>query len=143
MSYYQHPWAQLHKLDACGKTVHGVCTSVNAFSYFSLAPYAPIRDNPALTHNGGSWADNSRRAAHGATGVGRAFRHGQESRSLKKDANGAAFHSFFTTVEIAQGFLFSSDDNCNSNGARTRNCEFLGQISGAGKVPGQYQHFYD
>jgi len=41
---------------------------VNALSYFSLAPYAPIRDNPALTHSSGTWADNSRRAARGATG---------------------------------------------------------------------------
>jgi hypothetical protein len=41
---------------------------VNAFSYFSLAPYAPIRDNPALTDNGGSWADNSRRAARNDRG---------------------------------------------------------------------------
>jgi len=24
------------------------------FSYFSLAPYASIRDNPALTHSGGT-----------------------------------------------------------------------------------------
>jgi len=55
---------------------------VNAYSYFSLAPYAPIRDNPALTHSGGTWAENSRRAARGATGRSRAFRRGQESRSL-------------------------------------------------------------
>jgi hypothetical protein len=61
-------------------------------------------------------------------GQAKAFRRGQESRSLKKDTNGAAFHSFFTTVEIAQGFLFFSDDNSYSNGARARNCEFLGQI---------------
>jgi len=42
---------------------------VKAFSYFSLAPYAAIRDNPALTQSGGTWADNSRRAAGGATGA--------------------------------------------------------------------------
>src|SRR5882672_11476645 len=30
-----------------------------------------------------------------------------ESRSLKKDADKHAFHSFFTSVEIAEGFLFS------------------------------------
>jgi len=59
----------LHKISACGKTVHGVCTAVQAFTYFSLAPYAAIRDNPALTHSGGTWADNSRRAARGATGA--------------------------------------------------------------------------
>jgi len=45
-----------------------MCKAVNDLSYFSLAPYAPIRDNPALTHSGGTWADNSRRAARGATG---------------------------------------------------------------------------
>src|SRR6267378_3630574 len=76
-------------------------------------------------------------------GRSRAFRRGQESRSLKKDANGPAFHSFFTSVEIAQGFLFSSDDDCNSNGARARSCELLGQIPGSGEVPGQHQHLYD
>src|SRR5467141_2943309 len=75
-------------------------------------------------------------------GRSRAFRRGQESRSLKKDANGPAFHSFFTSVEIAQGFLFSSDDDSNSNGARARNGEFLGQIPRTGQVPGQYQHLY-
>jgi len=55
---------------------------VNAFSYFSLAPCAPIRDNPALTHSGGKWAGKSGRAARGATGRSRSFRRGQESRSL-------------------------------------------------------------
>jgi hypothetical protein len=45
---------ELHKNRACGKTVHGVCTSVNPFEHFSLAPFPPIGDNPALSDSGGT-----------------------------------------------------------------------------------------
>ena len=44
-------WAQLHNNCACGKAVHGVCTPVNPFAQFSLAPVGPIGDNPALSHS--------------------------------------------------------------------------------------------
>jgi len=53
----------------CGKTVHGMCTPVSASSHFSLAPCASISENPALTHSGGTWAGNSKRAVRGATGA--------------------------------------------------------------------------
>ena len=105
-----------------------MCTAVNPFAHFSLAPYVPIGDNPALPHNSGTWADNSGRAARGATGAKQSVPAQTEFRSLKKDADKNAFHSFFTSVEIAEGFLFFFDDNCNSNWAGARITESLGEI---------------
>jgi len=37
--------------------------------HFSLAPFASISDNPALTHNGGNSACDSGSAAHVRTGA--------------------------------------------------------------------------
>jgi len=34
--------------------VYGVCTSVKPFEHFSLAPFRPIGDNPALSDSGGT-----------------------------------------------------------------------------------------
>src|SRR5467141_337297 len=39
---------------------------------------------------------------------------GKNPEAERKTRVGPAFHSFCTSVEIAQGFLFSSDDDCNS-----------------------------
>jgi hypothetical protein len=42
----------LHKNGACGKTVNEVCTALIPFAHFSLAPFVPIGDNPALSDDG-------------------------------------------------------------------------------------------
>jgi hypothetical protein len=112
--------AQLHNFCACGKTVHEVLTELQAFAHFSLAPCAPIGDNPALSHSGDSWAGNSWTGRAGRQGLSKTFRRGHPSRSLIKNESGPAFHSLFTSVEIAGGMVFSYDDYCNP---------FLGQIS--------------
>jgi len=39
--------------------VHEVCTTARTFAHFSLAPRAPIRDNPARSQNGSTRADKS------------------------------------------------------------------------------------
>jgi len=36
----------------CGKTVHGMCIALGAIAHFSLAPFASMGDNPALTKSG-------------------------------------------------------------------------------------------
>jgi hypothetical protein len=54
---------------------------------------------------------------------------GQRIRSLKKDESRPAFHSFYTSVEIVLGCLFSADDHFS---------EFLGKISGTREVPRQH-----
>jgi hypothetical protein len=38
---------------ACGKTVHGVCTTSAGGAHFLLAQCASIGDNPALSNSGG------------------------------------------------------------------------------------------
>jgi hypothetical protein len=45
----------LHTFGACGKTVHEVCTTLRPLAHFSLAPFASIGDNPALSPNGTAW----------------------------------------------------------------------------------------
>jgi len=42
---------------------------VPAFVHFSLAPFASIGDNPALSQKGGAWAGNVGLAAGRATGA--------------------------------------------------------------------------
>jgi hypothetical protein len=36
----------------CGKTVHAMCITLWGAAHFSLAPFASISDNPALTKSG-------------------------------------------------------------------------------------------
>lgn len=60
---------ELHKTCACGKTVHEVCTPGPAFVHFSLAPPAPIGDNPALSHSGATWAGKFNTGRAGTTGA--------------------------------------------------------------------------
>jgi len=62
--------------------VYEVCTSVNPFAHFSLAPFRPIGDNPALSDSGGSRGRQFWRAARGAPGESKTLRYGHDSRSL-------------------------------------------------------------
>src|SRR5271157_3484640 len=103
---------------ALGVTVH-----------FFLAPFASISDNPALTKSSGIRPTDPDQVAQVPVSLNRGradVRHGQGSRSLKKDDQGPLFHRFLTSVEIAQGPLFSIDDHSHSSRARSRTSEFLG-----------------
>jgi hypothetical protein len=79
---------------------------VQVFVHFSLAPFTPIGDNPALSRSSGTWASKSKRVARGATGAKQNVPAREQTRSQKDKASGPAFHSFFTSVEIPKGFPF-------------------------------------
>jgi hypothetical protein len=89
------------------KLVEKLCTrcerisaSLRVFAHFSLACYVPIRDNPALSTSDVQLACSLGRSLNGQQGHGGAFQRGLNP-AVYKDADGLAFHSFFTSVEIA------------------------------------------
>ena len=79
---------------------------VNALYYFSLAPYASIRDNPALTHSGGTGVDNSRGAARGATGAKWSVPARARIPKPEERHEGACFPQLFHNCGNSTGFSF-------------------------------------
>jgi hypothetical protein len=45
MAAIQEKSTDLHNSCACGKVVHGMCTFVQVFVHFSLAPAPTVREN--------------------------------------------------------------------------------------------------
>ena len=97
----------LHNNCACGKTVNEVCTALIPFAHFSLAPFVPIGDNPALSDSGWSRAGKSRRATHGAPGESKTLRYGNDSRSLKKKDNEGTCFPQHSHIRGKNGVSFS------------------------------------
>src|SRR5215472_237714 len=67
----------------------------------------------------------------------------QDSRS-EETISRLAFHSFYTSVEIVEGFPFVfTYDHSYASWTRTRHSKRLGQVPGARQSQGQHQHLYD
>jgi len=81
-------------------------TPLFPFAHFSLAPDAPMGDNPALSHSGGTWASNSRRTASGATGA----KHGVPARASfpkpEEKRSRACFPQLIHICGNSMGFSF-------------------------------------
>lgn len=75
--------AKFRKNGACGKTVQGMCTDVTLFAHFSLAPFLPIGDNPALSHSGGTRGRHSEGPRTGRQGKARRSGTGTIPEALK------------------------------------------------------------
>jgi hypothetical protein len=100
-------------------TCERLSPSCCVFAHFSLAWYASIRDNPALSNSDVDLACTLGRGRSPDI-RGTATQHfpaRAEPRSLQKDADGPAFHSFFTSVEIARDEYSLCDDNSHPNWA--------------------------
>jgi hypothetical protein len=75
---------------------------LEAFAHFSLACYASIGENPALSNSDVNWPVRMAGPLKGHQGQGQHIPARAEPRSLQKEADAPGFHSFFTSVEIAQ-----------------------------------------
>ena len=75
-------------------------TAVNPFAHFSLAPSGPIGDNPALSDSGGTRGRQFQKGREQGARESKTLQHAHESRSLKRETKGPAFHSLFTSVEM-------------------------------------------
>jgi len=71
--------------------------ALSVTAHFSLAPFASISDNPALSKNGRirpAYPDGSRSLKQVETGAEQTFGTGNNSRSLKKDDPGPLSTAF-------------------------------------------------
>lgn len=82
--------------------MHEVCTLDTSCANFSLAPRAPISDNPALIDCSGARAEDLRSIAQGCQGQeGSPARDDPEFLKTIDGILKIAIHSFCTSVEIA------------------------------------------